>query len=289
MGTVRVATAQLRGDSFKNLNELIAYLESFLKSNPVDMLVLPEYTLLPLCQQSEGVTRAEVRGFYDEVFTALETDMKQLFQEIANTYNTHILVGSHWTVIDSLPYNAAYFFTPVKPVQVFPKCFPTPPEVAMKMEPGTAPGLVTLNNGVKAGILICYESEFPELARELALNGADILLVPSLTLNARGAARVEICAKARAVENQVYVVCSTNQAQLSIPVEKPICAVGQSGIYGPIDNKTRLTDGVVVRATADGDTILFAELDLTVLEESRQRSEAPLRKNMKRVMQFEKI
>ena len=84
MGTVRVATAQLRGDSFKNLNELIAYLESFLKTIPVDVLVLPEYALLALCQQSEGVTRAEVRGFYDKVFTALEADMKQAFQEMVS-------------------------------------------------------------------------------------------------------------------------------------------------------------------------------------------------------------
>jgi predicted amidohydrolase len=282
MGKLRVATMQLKGEGYDTLQEFTDYLSRFLKNNaPIDVLVLPEYALLPLLKSVENILRSEVRALYDQWFEKIRPQMISEFQRLSDSYNVHILVGSHWVIKEDGPYNAAFFFTPNNEVQVFPKCNPTPPEVAMGMEKGSVPGLVTLNNGVKAGILICFDVEFPELARSLTLQGADILLVPSLTLNIRGANRVEICARSRAIENQVYVISSTNQAYLNIPIEKPIRAVGRSGIFGPIDNKTRLSNGIVVQAKSDGEEILVAELDLAILEESRYKSEAPLRKNLR--------
>lgn len=290
MGTIRVATTQLRGEGLETFEQFVQYVETILQNDAnIDLFVLPEYALLPLFKHVTDITRPEVRAFYDAAFTPLRQSVEEAFQQLANTYHTHIVVGSHWYVEEEKAYNSALFFKPNTLVQYFPKCYPTPPEVAMDMTPGTASGLVTLTNGIQVGILICYESEFPELARELSLKGADILVVPSLTLNERGAARVEICARARAVENQVYVVCSTNQAQLTVPIEKPICSVGRAGIYGPIDNKSRLVDGIVAKADGDGDVVLIEDLDLSILDDSRHRSEAPLRKNIKRVMQFETL
>jgi predicted amidohydrolase len=281
MGTVRVATAQLKGEKYSTLEELVEYLSNFIQQNhPVDILVLPEYSILPLLKEEKSVSRTKVRDYYDKVFPALEPRMLDYFKQLSTEFSVNILIGSHWTLIKGLPYNAAYFFMPGEEVLVYPKCKPTPPEEAMGMVPGEKPGLVTLQNGVKIGILICFDVEFPELARNLAFQGADILLVPSLTLNNRGAARVEICARSRAIENQLYVVSSTNQAYLDFPVEKPIRGVGRVGIFGPADNKTRLSDGVVVQAAKDGDVILLAELNLDVLQESRFKSEAPLRKNV---------
>jgi len=55
------------------------------------------------------------------------------------------------------------------------------------------------------GILICYDIEFPEVARVLAEAGAEILFVPSCTDGREGFCRVRYCAQARAIENQVYV------------------------------------------------------------------------------------
>ncbi|MGN7393270.1 nitrilase-related carbon-nitrogen hydrolase [Peribacillus frigoritolerans] len=282
MGKIRVATTQLKGDGYNTLHEFLDYISRFLEEHaPIDILVLPEYALLPLLKSRGNVLRSKVRALYDEWFVHLEPKMISGFQKLSNSYNVHILVGSHWILKEDGPYNAAFFFAPNKEVQVFPKCNPTPPEEAMEMKKGIAPGLVTLKNGIKAGILICFDVEFPELARSLTLQGADLLLVPSLTLNERGANRVEICARSRAIENQVYVISSTNQAYLNIPVEKPIRAVGRSGIFGPVDNKTRLSDGIVIRTEQDGEEILVAELDLDTLEESRYKSEAPLRKNLR--------
>lgn len=284
MGIIRVATTQLRGEHYSTLQEFVEYLDRFLNQDKdIDILVLPEYALLPLFKDKQNVTRAEVREFYDKVFDELETKMVREFKGLALKYETNILVGSHWTLIDGKPYNASFFFTDKGSVHVNPKCHPTPPEEAMGMQVGTEPPLIELSSGVKVGILICFDVEFPELARNLSLRGADILLVPSLTLNDRGAQRVELCARSRAIENQVYVVSSTNQAQLQIPIEKPIQPVGKAGFFGPIDNKTRLVDGIVQQAEDEGDVILVANLDLGILKSSRYSSEAPLRKHLKEV------
>jgi predicted amidohydrolase len=57
----------------------------------------------------------------------------------------------------------------------------------------------------KIGILICYDVEFPELARFHAENGMQILFVPFLTDTQNGYNRVRLCAQARAIENECYV------------------------------------------------------------------------------------
>lgn len=284
MGVVRVATTQLRGETYDNLNEFASYINQLLKQDSkIDILVLPEYSLLPLLKDVRGTTRAEVRKLYDDIFFDMEKDMVDSFKKLATENKTNILVGSHWTQIEGEPYNASYFFTDDGNVHINPKNHGTPPEEAMGMKEGDQPALIELSSGVKVGVLICFDIEFPELSRQLALEGADIILVPSLTLNERGAQRVEISARARAIENQVYVVLSTNHSKLQIPVEKPIQSIGRAGIFGPIDNKTRLVDGIVTMSDKDGENVIVADLDLEILEESRYSSEAPLRKHIKEV------
>src|SRR5690606_25776087 len=56
----------------------------------------------------------------------------------------------------------------------------------------------------KMAVVICYDVEFPEIARAAARQGADILVVPSCTDERQGYLRVRYCAHARAIENQMY-------------------------------------------------------------------------------------
>ncbi len=58
----------------------------------------------------------------------------------------------------------------------------------------------------KVAIAICYDVEFPELARTAARAGATVLIVPSCTDDRQGYLRVRYCAQARAIENQMYVL-----------------------------------------------------------------------------------
>ncbi|TYK71015.1 carbon-nitrogen hydrolase family protein [Comamonas sp. Z1] len=68
---------------------------------------------------------------------------------------------------------------------------------------------VILNiNGVKIGMTICYDVRFPELFRALALQDAQVFLVPAAFTYTTGQAHWEVLLRARAIENAAFVVAS---------------------------------------------------------------------------------
>ena len=60
--------------------------------------------------------------------------------------------------------------------------------------------------GVEIGLSVCYDLRFPELYRILALRGARVLTVPAAFTHTTGEAHWELLLRARAIENQAYVV-----------------------------------------------------------------------------------
>lgn len=80
-------------------------------------------------------------------------------------------------------------------------------------------------------ILICYDLEFPELALHLMAQNVDYIFAPTYTPSRAGFNRVQISARARAHENQCFVIHATAEGQLGKLDEY---AIGKSGIYGPI-------------------------------------------------------
>ena len=66
----------------------------------------------------------------------------------------------------------------------------------------------------KIGILICYDVEFPELSRLMADQGMQILFVPFLTDTQNAYSRVRVCAQARAIENECFVVIAGSVGNL---------------------------------------------------------------------------
>jgi len=73
--------------------------------------------------------------------------------------------------------------------------------------PGERPALIRVA-GTLVGLTICYDVRFPELYRNLALAGAEVLLVPAAFTHRTGQAHWEVLLRARAVENSAYVVAS---------------------------------------------------------------------------------
>jgi predicted amidohydrolase len=109
--------------------------------------------------------------------------------------------------------------------------------------------------GLKAGLLICYDVEFPEAVRALALKGADLVIVPTALMHPfEVVARIVV--PARAFENQVYIAyadrCGT---------EGPFDYCGLSCVVAP--------DGSDVARAGHGEELVFADLDLAALERSR--------------------
>ena len=86
----------------------------------------------------------------------------------------------------------------------------------------------------RIGIAICYDSEFPLIARRMVELGANVILVPSCTDTLAGYWRVRIGCQARALENQCYVVHSSTvgEAAWSPAVDMNM---GAAAIYTPVD------------------------------------------------------
>jgi formamidase len=102
-------------------------------------------------------------------------------------------------------YNTALVFDPAgRLVVTYRKLFPWQPFESST--PGTAPAPVFEVSGVgRIGLMICYDGWFPEVARGLALAGAEAILQPTLTVTADREQEL-VLARATAIANQAYVV-----------------------------------------------------------------------------------
>jgi predicted amidohydrolase len=118
------------------------------------------------------------------------------------------------------------------------------------------------------GVLICYDSEFPELARRLADEGAKIIFVPYATDGREGHNRVRYCCHARAIENQIYLVTAGNVGNLP-NVENMDINYAQSAIITPCDFPFA-RDGLAAEAGDNVETVIMADLRLDELAISRR-------------------
>ena len=84
----------------------------------------------------------------------------------------------------------------------------------------------------KIGVLICYDVEFPELSRLMADQGMQILFVPFLTDTQNAYSRVRVCAQARAIENECFVVIAGSVGNLPRVLSDPGSAFAGNHIGG---------------------------------------------------------
>ena len=137
---------------------------------------------------------------------------------------------------------------------------------AWEVSGGSSADVVDTDCG-PVGIMVCYDSEFPELGRHLVDQGALLLLVPSSTDDRLGWLRVRHCCQARAIENQVYVALAGNVGDLkgvwNLDVQQ-----AQSAVLTPCDFGFA-REGVAVEAPAGVATTIVAELDPAALLRAR--------------------
>jgi predicted amidohydrolase len=127
-------------------------------------------------------------------------------------------------------------------------------------EPADEVVLSETADGVALGLTICYDLRFPELYRILALRGARIVTVPSNFTRITGEAHWEVLLRARAIENQTFVI-APGQGQRPGPEGD---SYGNSMIVDPWGE-------VLGRAPADGEHVIVAELDLARQDEVREK------------------
>jgi len=127
-------------------------------------------------------------------------------------------------------------------------------------EPGDAVVVSEAGDGTKVGLTVCYDVRFPELYRILALEGALVMTVPANFTRTTGAAHWEVLLRARAVENQCFVVAPAQAGEY--PPGMP--AYGNALIVDPWGE-------VLARAPGEGETFVAADLDFVRLQEVRER------------------
>lgn len=148
------------------------------------------------------------------------------------------------------------------------KLHPTPNEARFwGLQGGDAVRVIETDCG-HIGVLICYDSEFPEAARKLADDGAEILFVPFCTDERQGYCRVRYCCHARTVENQYYVVAAGTVGNLE-NVENADIHYAESCILTPCDYGFA-ADGVAAIAPALEETLIWADLDIPALHKARK-------------------
>jgi predicted amidohydrolase len=126
-------------------------------------------------------------------------------------------------------------------------------------EPGEEVVLTTTAGGVEVGMSVCYDLRFPELYRALAERGARVLTVPSAFTLATTREHWEILLRARAIENQAFVIAANQIGAHGHGMESG----GRSMIVDPW--------GVVLATAPDTECAIVADLDLDALEQVRQR------------------
>lgn len=120
----------------------------------------------------------------------------------------------------------------------------------------------------KFAVTICYDVEFPEIARTAARLGANFLVVPSCTDDRHGYLRVRYCAQARAVENQMYVIHSPTVG--SLPTVPAVSLnYGQAAIYTPSDYAFS-RDGLLAEGTPNQESMVIGDIRLPLIDESRR-------------------
>ena len=126
--------------------------------------------------------------------------------------------------------------------------------------------------GIKIGLSVCYDLRFPELYRVLAMAGADVIFIPSAFTVPTGKDHWEILLRARAIENQCYVVAP---AQFGVHYSGRT-TYGRSMVVGPW--------GQILAQCPDREDTIVCEIDLDYLTEVRRK--LPALKDIRRSMFF---
>jgi predicted amidohydrolase len=126
-------------------------------------------------------------------------------------------------------------------------------------EPGDELVVSALTDGTRLGLTVCYDLRFPELFRILALEGARVFTVPAAFTRITGEAHWEILLRARAIENQCFVVAA-DQVGSHTPDKE---SFGGSMIVDPW--------GTVLARAEDGEGFVAADLDLAAQDDVRRR------------------
>lgn len=228
--------------------------------------VLPEYLSLELAATLDAGTQADLHASLAAIQRYRE-DWLALYARLAASLDMYVVAGTFLLAHGDGRYrNRCDVFTPQGAHLWQDKLQLTGFEKGLGViEGGDALKVFDLD-GVRTGVAVCYDSEFPLPVRAQAEAGARLLLVPSCTDTDAGATRVRVGCLARALENRLFVAQSVTAGEAPWSPALDI-NTGEAAVFAPMDRGFP-ADGVVAQ-TADDQVWAIAELDLDALDRSR--------------------
>lgn len=256
---IRLAAVQYRQrkvDSFEQFLQYVEYFVDVVSDYRADFVTFPELFTLQLLSLEKEALSPEQSII---ALTSYTERIKKAFREMAIRYNVNIIGGSHPTKDETgNVVNVCYVFLRDGSIHSQVKIHPTPNERNWWNIKGGHECKTIMTDCGPIGILICYDSEFPELARHLVDQGAQILFVPFCTDERQSYLRVRYCAQARAVENQCVVVMAGNVGNLP-GVKNMDIQYAQSCILTPCDF-VFARDGIAADTTPNVEMVAVADI-----------------------------
>jgi predicted amidohydrolase len=205
-----------------------------------------------------------------EIAVAIPGPLTELLSDVARSRSMWIVGGSIHEAADGHVHNTSTLFdrqgelvARYRKLHLFDVDIPgqAPFRESALISPGTE--LVTHETDVgRLGLSICYDLRFPELYRGLVALGAEVLAIPSAFTFVTGEAHWEVLLRARAIEDQCFVIAPAQWGTAGGENGDRRC-FGTSMVVDPWGR-------VLARAPADGDAVCFADIDLAELRRVRQ-------------------
>ena len=230
------------------------------------LAVLPEYLSLELATTFGDTVRADLAASLAAIQGHRDAWLA-LFAQLARDTGMQLAAGSFLLDLGGGRYrNRCDLFAPSGAHRWADKLQLTGFEKAAGMIDGGDALRVFDAGGLRLGVAVCYDIEFPLPVRRQCEAGARLLLVPSCTDTAAGATRVQVGCLARALENRCFVAqaVTAGDAPWSPALDTN---TGEATVYAPMDAGLP-ADGILAR-TAGDDGWAIAEIDPAWLDASR--------------------
>lgn len=217
------------------------------------MAEMPDVIVLPESWDISFLPRNATEDLYAESYSRAVREIGAL----AKKHHVNIVAGSVTCLRDGVRYNTCCVFDRQGALIACYDKIHLFTHVGEEKRYGAGNRLCTFTlDGVPCGVIICYDIRFPELTRTMCLEGMDVLFVVCQWPKARTGLLQTLCA-ARAIENQIYVVCCDACGTAG----DKVCG-GDSAVFAP--------SGKALAVAGNTEQILYADCDITQLQSLRQ-------------------
>lgn len=225
-------------DTIFNLNRI----QNMLQNVQTDLLVLPELA-------TSGYLFSSLEEVQSVAETVPDGDSYRMFSSLAKRNNCSIVYGFPERCGDRV-YNSCALVNPDGSYSLYRKIHLFDREKMFFSAGDTAFGVNTCKGGTSVGMMICFDWQFPEAARSLALQGAEIICHPSnLVLP-----WCQEAMKTRSLENRVFSI-TANRVGKDINGELELEFTGSSQILSPLGE-------ILLRLGRDEETVMTIEIDV---------------------------